>query len=102
MKEEDNKQQTWDNLSPEVKNMILNIDPDFTPDKLPTPVTTNYDFIMGLDIYKLAEFIYVVSESDVCQYCLYRHTNKCNDGRCIGGIIEFLKKPHEETDFQFL
>lgn len=101
MTEQEQIQQRWDRMSPEAKNMVLNIDPNFTPDKLPTPVITNYDYIVNLDIHKLAELIYVISD-DVCTYCFYRHTNKCNDGRCVGGIIEYLKKPHEETDFNYL
>ena len=101
MTEHERKQAAWDRMSPEAKSMVLNIDPNFTPDKLPTPVITNYDFLIRLDINKFAEFIYVISD-DVCKYCLYRHTDKCDDGRCIGGIIEYLKKPHEKTDFSFL
>jgi hypothetical protein len=49
----------------------------------------------------MAELIYIIAE-DVCEYCAYRKTDKCNDGRCVGGIIEFLKKPHEADDFRNL
>lgn len=59
---------------------------------------TNYDFLTKLEIYKMAELIYIIA-SDVCKYCAYDKTNKCTSGRCIGGIIEFLKKPHEADDF---
>ena len=59
---------------------------------------TNYDFLTKLEIYKMAELIYIIA-NDVCKYCAYDKTNKCKSGRCVGGIIEFLKKPHEETDF---
>ena len=43
MTEHERKQATWDRMSPEAKNMVLNIDPDFTPDKLPTPVIIDDD-----------------------------------------------------------
>lgn len=38
MTEQKRKQSAWGRMSPEAKNMVLNIDPNFTPDKLPTPV----------------------------------------------------------------
>lgn len=62
---------------------------------------SNYDFIVNLDIFKMAELIYIIAD-DVCKYCAYSRTDKCNDGRCVGGIIEFLKKPHEDDDFRNL
>lgn len=62
---------------------------------------TNYDFLINLDICKMAELIYIIAD-DVCKYCAYSKTDKCNDGRCVGGIIEFLKKPHEADDFRNL
>jgi hypothetical protein len=36
MDDQERNQQTWDRMSPEAKNMVLNIEPSFTPDKLPT------------------------------------------------------------------
>lgn len=35
MDDQERNQQTWDMMSPEAKNMAINIDPNFTPDKLP-------------------------------------------------------------------
>ena len=54
------------------QNTVVTINPSFT----------NYDFIVGLDVFKLAELIYEKS-SDVCDCCAYMHTNKCSDGRCV-------------------
>ena len=62
---------------------------------------SNYDFIVNLDIFKMAELIYIIAD-DVCRYCAYGKTDKCDDGRCVGGIIEFLKKPHKDNDFRNL
>ena len=44
MTEQERKQRMWDNLSPEARNMVLQVDPDFTPEKFPTPVD-NAEFI---------------------------------------------------------
>lgn len=73
------------------QNTVITINPNFT----------NYDFIVGLDVFKLAELIYEKS-SDVCDFCAYAHTNKCSDGRCVGGIIELLKQPYDKKNFEFL
>lgn len=76
------------------QNTIVTINPG-------SSTITNYDFIVGLDVFKLAELIYEKS-SDVCDCCAYVHTNKCSDGRCVGGIIELLKQPYDKKNFEFL
>lgn len=43
MTEHEIKQKMWDDMTPEARNMVLNIDPNFTPDKLPTPVIDDLD-----------------------------------------------------------
>ena len=76
------------------QNTVVTINPD-------SSTITNYDFIVGLDVFKLAELIYEKS-SDVCNCCAYANTNKCSDGRCVGGIIELLKQPYDKKNFEFL
>ena len=76
------------------QNTIVTINPD-------SSTITNYDFIVGLDVFKLAELIYEKS-TDVCDCCAYANTNKCSDGRCVGGIIELLKQPYDKKNFEFL
>ena len=76
------------------QNTVVTINPD-------SSTITNYDFIVGLDVFKLAELIYEKS-SDVCDCCAYANTNKCSDGRCVGGIIELLKQPYDKKNFEFL
>lgn len=76
------------------QNTIVTINPD-------SSTITNYDFIVGLDVFKLAELIYEKS-TDVCDCCAYANTNKCSDGRCVGGIIESLKQPYDKKNFEFL
>ena len=73
---------------------VVTINPD-------SSTITNYDFIVGLDVFKLAELIYEKS-TDVCDCCAYANTNKCSDGRCVGGIIELLKQPYDKKNFEFL
>ena len=81
---------------------VVTINPNPTVDKLLQKSTiTNYDFIVGLDVFKLAELIYEKS-SNVCDCCAYADTNKCSDGRCVGGIIESLKQPYDKENFEFL
>ena len=81
---------------------IVDINPDPIVDNLlKESAITNYSFIVGLDIFKLAELIYEKS-SDVCECCAYIHTDKCSDGRCVGGIIELLKQPYDKKNFEFL
>lgn len=76
------------------QNTVVTINPD-------SSTITNYDFIVGLDVFKLAELIYEKS-TDVCDCCAYANTNKCSDGRCVGGIIESLKQPYDKKNFEFL
>lgn len=59
MDDQERNQQTWDRMSPEAKNMVLNIDPNFTPDKLPTPVNEeNTDtYLDSVEGYR-ADYIY--------------------------------------------
>ena len=76
------------------QNTVVTINPG-------SSTITNYDFIVGLDVFKLAELIYEKS-SDVCGCCAYADTNKCSDGRCVGGIIESLKQPYDKKNFEFL
>lgn len=84
------------------QNTVVNINPNPIVDKLlQKSAITNYDFIVGLDVFKFAELIYEKS-SDVCDCCAYVHTNKCSDGRCVGGIIELLKQPYDKKNFEFL
>lgn len=76
------------------QNTVVTINPS-------SSTITNYDFIVGLDIFKLAELIYEKS-SDVCSCCAYSNTDKCSNGRCVGGIIELLKQPYDKNNFEFL
>lgn len=52
------QERTWDRMSPEAKNMILNIDPNFTPDKLPTPVKNDSDVYFERVRGSNADYIY--------------------------------------------
>lgn len=76
------------------QNTVVTINPD-------SSTIANYDFIVGLDVFKLAELIYEKS-TDVCDCCAYANTNKCSDGRCVDGIIESLKQPYDKKNFEFL
>jgi len=77
MTELENKQKTWDNMSPEARNMVLNIDPTFTPDKLPTPV---------IDDDELTLLVQYISEyhDKVSKQC--RERNSDGEWHCVGMI----------------
>lgn len=65
-------------------------------EKTLTQITTNYDYIINLEINELAEYMYHLTENyDKCDICVYDGTEKCDDHVCVGGIIKYLCQKHK-------
>ena len=76
-----------------------NPNPDYIPPGCDKKDVTNYDYIIGLNIYELAEVIYRLTEDyDKCSLCEYASTDKCDSHVCIAGLIKYLNNPHKHGD----
>jgi len=69
--------------------------PNFDISAVSQQKKTNYDYLTYLPVHKFAEFIVDVTNSDLCDYCLYNCTPKCDESKCVGGIIEYLLSEHK-------